>query len=118
MEKTRKKKEAGRRATYRGWVGGERMRREGFNSRTGELEGSNISEEDFLVSLRHRLGLYVAPPHKINDAESPHWVFLVYSSCSMHVAAGCCLRRPSTARVEVVVVENLSLQKKRKKKEP
>lgn len=50
-----------------------------------DSEGSDISEEDFLVSLAWA----VAPPNKINDPESPHWVFLVYSSCSMHVAAGC-----------------------------
>jgi hypothetical protein len=62
MEKD-KKIEAGRRATYRrvggglvGWA--KKKERKGGLQTPGlvELEGSDISEEDFLVSLRPRLG--------------------------------------------------------------
>ena len=63
--------------------GGMRRMEGGSNSRT------SLKDPIYPKRIFSSLWLAVAPPCKINDPESPHWVFLVYSSCSMHVAAGC-----------------------------
>ena len=89
-------KEEGGTETFFFWMEEEtRRRRKGEAGRWYEEGGggsnSRTSLKDPIYPKRifSSLWLAVAPPCKINDPESPHWVFLVYSSCSMHVAAGC-----------------------------